>query len=708
MHYFNRTLRALLCVVLAAGLCLPAGLAFAEESASDTLPAGDDRPAPETDEGSEPDQESVQPQESGSQDPQVQGDAAIQPASDADSAVSADEGTVVGSAITDEQIADALAGLEGPDSAAISLFSVPEAASVVNSGVVSLAGETQYDTAAAEALYAFKSSEYVIAASGTSAVDALSATALAGLLDCPILLTAKSYVPQATKDAIKSLGVKNVVVIGGTAVISDSTASALGEASSSGTYTRLAGESLFDTQLAIYEYGKKHGTWGNTAFVANGVLSFADALSVSPLAFKLKAPVFLADSKGMLPVATARALIGGGFKQVVVAGGTAVVSDECWGVFQAASIMGGGDYDCVERLAGKTLYDTSAAIAEWAVSKGYLAWNGAAFATGRIPYDALAGSVVQGKEGSVLLLVDEGYSACVDAVVAADAKKPVEMIKFFGGTAVITPEQRLEIAQRLDLSNITLTERSYPITMSRFVDIEYAQANEYHGYTRAQIKESMDPASTPAGTAGFYQFTVLSDGYSGMTAEQLDAFIAANCRYSERNYGVTSNLRGTGAYFVEAAKTYGINEVYLLAHAALESAWGCSALAQGTIKGYSGYLNFYGIGAYDIDPGNGGAAMAKKYGWTDPRKAILGAAEWLSKNYINPTVSSGKVSGPQDTLWKMRWDVQRAASEESVWHQYATGRTWATGIATVMAEFYSSIDLPFEKTGLTFEIPKFS
>ena len=100
--------------------------------------------------------------------------------------------------------------------------------------------------------------------------------------------------------------------------------------------------------------------------------------------------------------------------------------------------------------------------------------------------------------------------------------------------------------------------------------------------------------------------------------------------------------------------------------------------------------------------------MAKKYGWTDPRKAILGAAEWLSKNYINPTVNSGKVSGPQDTLWKMRWDVQRAASEESVWHQYATGRTWATGIATVMAEFYSSIDLPFEKTGLTFEIPKFS
>ena len=71
MHYFNRTLRALLCVVLAAGLCLPAGLAFAEESASDTLPADDDRPAPETDEGSEPDQESVQPQESGSQDPQV-------------------------------------------------------------------------------------------------------------------------------------------------------------------------------------------------------------------------------------------------------------------------------------------------------------------------------------------------------------------------------------------------------------------------------------------------------------------------------------------------------------------------------------------------------------------------------------------------------------------------------------------------------------
>lgn len=713
MHYLNRTLRALLCVVLAAGVCLPAGLAFAEEPASESLPVGDDRPAPEAspDAGADPqteaspDVEGTSESESAEPGTQDEGDSAA--ASDADAA-DADEGTVVGSAITDEEIAEALAGLEGSAGSPISLFASPDAsAAAAGSGVISLSGQTQYDTAAAEALYAYSSSDYVIVASGSSAVDALSATALAGLLDCPILLTAKSYVPEATGNAIKSLGVKNVVVIGGTAVISDSTASSLGRFSTSGTYTRLAGQSLFDTQLAIYEYGKQHGTWGKTAFVANGVLSFADALSVSPLAFKLKAPVFLADSKGMLPTATARALIGGGFNHVVVAGGTAVVSDECWGIFQAASIMGGGDYDDVTRLSGKTLYDTSAEIAKWAVSNGYLKWDSAAFATGRIPYDALAGSVVQGKDGSVLLLIDEGYDACVDALVAADAQKPVSTVKFFGGTAVITPEQRLDIAERLDLSNVTLTERGYPISMSRFTDIEYAEVKQYHNYTRDQVLESINPASTPAGTAGFYQFAVLSDGYSGMTAEQLDAFIAANCRYSERNYGVTSNMRGTGAYFIEAAKKYGINEVYLVAHAALESAWGCSYLAQGKIKGYEGYLNFYGIGAYDVDPGNGGAAMAKKYGWTDPRKAILGAAEWLSKNYIDPTVGSGAVSGPQDTLWKMRWDVQRAVSEGSVWHQYATGRTWATGIAQLMAEFYSSVDMPFEKTGLTFEIPKF-
>ena len=100
--------------------------------------------------------------------------------------------------------------------------------------------------------------------------------------------------------------------------------------------------------------------------------------------------MFLADSTGKLPLDSARALISGGFNHVVVVGGTAVVSDDGWGVYQAAAIMGGGGYDDVTRLAGETMYDTSAEFAKWAVSR-VPAMDAPAFATGRVPYDALAG-----------------------------------------------------------------------------------------------------------------------------------------------------------------------------------------------------------------------------------------------------------------------------------------------------------------------------
>ena len=215
---------------------------------------------------------------------------------------------------------------------------------------------------------------------------------------------------------------------------------------------------------------------------------------------------------------------------MVVVGGTAVVSDDGWGVYQAAAIMGGGGYDDVTRLAGETMYDTSAEFAKWAVSQGYLQWNGAAFVTGRVPYDALAGSAVQGKEGSVLLLVDEGYMASLDAIAQVNANSPISTVKFFGGNAVITPATRTAVLTRLGFMGASIVGRPYNITFDRFVDIEYSSVSQYQNYTRDEVRQSIDPASTPAGSRAFFQFAVLSNGYSGMTAQQLDAFSAAHCQ----------------------------------------------------------------------------------------------------------------------------------------------------------------------------------
>ena len=91
--------------------------------------------------------------------------------------------------------------------------------------------------------------------------------------------------------------------------------------------------------------------------------------------------------------------------------------------------------------------------------------------------------------------------------------------------------------------------------------------------------------------------------------------------YSMMNFR-NSRLAGKGAIFKEAEKRYGVNALYLMAHSALESAWGRSQIANDK-------NNFFGIAAYDTSPYD----SAKKF--DDVDKGILGAAKWIRENYID-------------------------------------------------------------------------
>ena len=83
-----------------------------------------------------------------------------------------------------------------------------------------------------------------------------------------------------------------------------------------------------------------------------------------------------------------------------------------------------------------------------------------------------------------------------------------------------------------------------------------------------------------------------------------------------------SPLAGKGATFKEAEERYGVNALYLMAHSALESAWGRSQIARDK-------KNFFGIAAYDTSP----YLSAKSFDNVD--KGILGAAKWIRENYID-------------------------------------------------------------------------
>ena len=87
-----------------------------------------------------------------------------------------------------------------------------------------------------------------------------------------------------------------------------------------------------------------------------------------------------------------------------------------------------------------------------------------------------------------------------------------------------------------------------------------------------------------------------------------------------------------------------------------------------------------------------GAALAKSKGWDTPAKALAGAAEWISSNYL---------SKGQNTLYKMRWNLSSGVAS----HQYASDLKWASSISLVMAQAYESFGFDLQSTGLTFLYP---
>ena len=137
------------------------------------------------------------------------------------------------------------------------------------------------------------------------------------------------------------------------------------------------------------------------------------------------------------------------------------------------------------------------------------------------------------------------------------------------------------------------------------------------------------------------------------TAEELDKV------YSLMNIK-GSRLAGKGAIFKEAEERYQINALYLIAHSALESAWGRSQIAKDK-------NNFFGIAAYDTTPYD----SAKSF--DDVDKGILGAAKWIRENYIdNGRTYLGNKSSGMNVL-------------------YASDPYWGEKIASIMMTINSKL-----------------
>ena len=175
-----------------------------------------------------------------------------------------------------------------------------------------------------------------------------------------------------------------------------------------------------------------------------------------------------------------------------------------------------------------------------------------------------------------------------------------------------------------------------------------------------------------------------------------------------------SVLYGKAGVILNCAKKYEIDPIFLTTQTFHESAYGTSHLASGiTINQVAGpgyprdvhgkfitraldkpvtVYNLYGIKAFDSDPVVGGTSYAYYSGWTTPTKALEGAAKYLHDNYIYGNYN-------QNTPFKIRFSF-----EQRIWHQYATGPTYAEDIARYMISMASVYSI---KAKFVYDLPRY-
>lgn len=165
---------------------------------------------------------------------------------------------------------------------------------VTPSRVWRTAGQDRYATAAALVSSESTWADTAVIASGSDYPDALAAAPLAAKLNAPVLLTAQSHLPTATRKALERGGFTRAVVVGGPNSISSSVATELGAMGVA--VERVGGASRFETAALVAARVCPEQTC--PAFVVSGS-TFADALSAGAAASKHAGVVLLA--RGGLP-----------------------------------------------------------------------------------------------------------------------------------------------------------------------------------------------------------------------------------------------------------------------------------------------------------------------------------------------------------------------------------------------------------------------
>ena len=193
----------------------------------------------------------------------------------------------------------------------------------------------------------------VVVASGATFPDGLAAGALAAAQGRPVLLVEPDGIPPEVQRVLDDRRPPSVVVVGGTASVSDDVAGDL--AARGAAVDRIRGRDRYETAAAVHAAAVAGGLVDPTVtWLASGV-DHADALAVGPAAAARGAGVLLVDGGWLeaTPAPARRLLAARGLREVVLAGGTFALEPDTEAQLDAllhgAQLPGGGRFAIPER-----------------------------------------------------------------------------------------------------------------------------------------------------------------------------------------------------------------------------------------------------------------------------------------------------------------------------------------------------------------------
>jgi putative cell wall-binding protein len=362
-----------------------------------------------------------------------------------------------------------------------------------------LAGDDRYETAIAIAKEGWTQSNYAILVCGDNYPDALVATPVAKKYNAPILLSYKDSLPAVTKQELTNLNVKEVILVGGTGVLSSDIQTELQKMGINSQ--RLAGKDRYETSLVV---ASQFNDISQIA-VATGE-DFADALSIAPIAANQNIPILLVPRDALSDDAGVFIKNQDKLVKTYIVGNIDQISDNI--AYQ---------FPNVERITGKTKYERNIAVLNKFSS--LLGNNHVYAATGNDFADALTGTALAAKNNAPIVLVDTALSNMTREYLNKELTD--KQLTILGGTGVISDSFFQNLAGPVFGSSFIQSWYCEDWDTTRWLN-EFSMLKDI-GINEIIIQNTVD--TTP--TQKFASYNTSLDGYTSNDVDLLDHALTA-------------------------------------------------------------------------------------------------------------------------------------------------------------------------------------